>query len=86
MALALRLAISQLIAERAGQHIECLILDEPFGSLDATRRASVLDLLTRLSAHFPQVLLISHVAETRETVDRAIEFNYDRTAGHTRAS
>ena len=43
--LALRLAISQMIAERAGQPLSLLILDEIFGSLDEDRRAAVVDLL-----------------------------------------
>ena len=37
--LVLRLAISQMIAERAGQSFSLLILDEVFGSLDEARRA-----------------------------------------------
>ena len=37
--LVLRLAISQMIAERAGQAFSLLILDEVFGSLDESRRA-----------------------------------------------
>ena len=37
--LALRLAISQMIAERAGQPLSLLVLDEIFGSLDEDRRA-----------------------------------------------
>ena len=36
--LALRLAISQMIAERAGQPLSLLVLDEIFGSLDEDRR------------------------------------------------
>ena len=36
--LALRLAISQMIAERAGQPLSLLVLDEVFGSLDEERR------------------------------------------------
>src|SRR5438552_6046704 len=35
--LVLRLAISQMIAERAGQNFSLLILDEVFGSLDEAR-------------------------------------------------
>ncbi len=37
--LALRLAISQMIADRAGQPLSLLVLDEIFGSLDEERRA-----------------------------------------------
>ena len=44
----LRLAISQMIAERAGQSFSLLVLDEVFGSLDDSRRHNVVDLLRRL--------------------------------------
>ena len=46
--LVLRLAISEMIAERAGQSFSLLILDEVFGSLDEARRHNVVDLLRRL--------------------------------------
>ena len=39
--LVLRLAISQMIAERAGQPLSLLVLDEVFGSLDESRRQHV---------------------------------------------
>ena len=83
-ALALRLAVSQLITQRTGARLECIILDEPFGSLDFRRRANVMLLLRRLCGVFPQVILISHIAETRDAVDVAIEFEFDENAGHTR--
>lgn len=82
-ALGLRIALSQLIAERSGTPLSLLILDEPLGGLDKTRRSNVLALLRRLQGHFPQVILISHVAETREAVDHAIEFQFNEQAGHT---
>ena len=45
--LVLRLAISQMIAERAGQQFSLLVLDEVFGSLDESRRHNVVELLRR---------------------------------------
>lgn len=75
-ALAMRLAISQMIAERAGHPLSLMILDEPFGSLDETRRGNVLALIRRLKGVFPQVLVISHVAETRDAVDHVIELEF----------
>lgn len=80
-AIALRLAVSQLIAERAGQDLSLLVMDEPFGSLDATRRGNVLALLDRLRSVFRQVLIVSHVDETREAVDHAIEVEFDEASG-----
>jgi exonuclease SbcC len=75
--LALRLAISQMIAERAGQPLSLLILDEIFGSLDEDRRAAVVDLLRSLADRFPQVILITHIDSVREGFDRVIRVGLD---------
>jgi len=80
-ALAMRLALSQMIAERAGHPLSLLILDEPFGSLDENRRGNVLTLIRRLKGVFAQVVVISHVAETRDAVDHVVEFEFDEGAG-----
>ena len=81
--LALRLAISQMIAERAGKPLSLLVLDEIFGSLDEERRASVLALLRALSDRFPQVILITHVEGMRDAFDRLIRLSYDVETGVT---
>lgn len=80
-ALAMRLALSQMIAERAGHPLSLLILDEPFGSLDENRRGNVLTLIRRLSGVFSQVVVISHVAETRDAVDHVLELEFNEGAG-----
>ena len=79
--LALRLAISQMIAERAGQPLSLLILDEIFGSLDEDRRAAVVDLLRSLADRFPQVILITHIDSVREGFDRVIRVGVDLASG-----
>jgi len=79
--LVLRLAVSQMIAERAGQPLSVLILDEVFGSLDSQRRSGVLDLLQKLRSRFDQVLLITHVEDVREGVDHVLRVAYDERTG-----
>ena len=79
--LVLRLAISQLIAERAGQPLSLLVLDEVFGSLDESRRQHVLALLRRLGDRFPQVVLITHIEQVRDGLDRVIRVEYDPGRG-----
>ena len=79
--LVLRLAISQMIAERAGQPLSLLVLDEIFGSLDESRRQHVLGLLRRLGDRFPQVILITHIEQVRDGLDRVIRVSYDAAAG-----
>ena len=78
--LALRLAISQMIADRAGQPLSLLVLDEIFGSLDEERRAAVVDLLRSLADRFPQVILITHIDAVREGFDRVVRVGLRRGA------
>jgi len=78
--LVLRLAVSQMIAERSGQAFSLLILDEVFGSLDQTRQFNVLELLRGLRDRFDQVILITHIESVREELtntDHVINVRYD---------
>jgi len=79
--LVLRLAVSQMIAERSGHPLSLLVLDEIFGSLDEARRSHVLDLLHALEGRFPQVVLITHIEGVRESVDRVLRVRYDEATG-----
>jgi exonuclease SbcC len=79
--LVLRLAISQMIAERAGQSFSLLVLDEVFGSLDEARRANVVELLRRLHDRFEQVIVITHIEDVREGLDRVVRVRYDAARG-----
>ncbi|HEU4787146.1 MAG TPA: SbcC/MukB-like Walker B domain-containing protein, partial [Gemmatimonadaceae bacterium] len=82
--LVLRLSISEMIAERAGQAFSLLILDEVFGSLDEARRHNVVDLLRRLQDRFEQVILITHIESVREGLDRVVTVRYDDETGSSR--
>jgi exonuclease SbcC len=82
--LVLRLSISEMIAERAGQAFSLLILDEVFGSLDEARRHNVVDLLRRLQGRFEQVILITHIESVREGLDHVITVEYDEESGTSR--
>jgi exonuclease SbcC len=79
--LVLRLGVSQMIADRAGQPLSLLVLDEIFGSLDEVRQARVMHLLRGLQGRFPQVVLITHVEGVRETLDRVLRVRYDESSG-----
>ena len=79
--LAFRLAISQMIAERAGQPLSLLVLDEIFGSLDEERRRAVIDLLRSLADRFSQVILVTHIDSLREGFDRVVRVGFDLASG-----
>jgi exonuclease SbcC len=82
--LVLRLAISQMIADRSGQNFSLLVLDEVFGSLDIARRQNVIDLLRRLEDRFEQVILITHIEGVKDELDRVVWVDYDDQAGTSR--
>jgi exonuclease SbcC len=79
--LAFRLAISQMIAELAGQPLSLLILDEIFGSLDDAHRSAVTDLLRSLADRFSQVILVTHIESLRESVDHVVRVGFDQATG-----
>jgi exonuclease SbcC len=79
--LAFRLAISQMIAELAGQPLSLLILDEIFGSLDDAHRSAVTDLLRSLADRFSQVILVTHIESLRDSVDHVVRVGFDQATG-----
>jgi exonuclease SbcC len=81
--LVLRLAISQMIADRSGQTFALLILDEIFGSLDVDRRLRVVGLLRRLLSRFEQIIVLTHIEDTRDDMDHKINIALDDRTGHS---
>ncbi|MFI5386758.1 MAG: AAA family ATPase [Fimbriimonadales bacterium] len=77
VALALRLALSELIQERQGRPMSLMILDEVFGSLDADRRQAVLERLQAIKGRFAQILVISHIEEINQVADHCIFLTRD---------
>ena len=75
--LALRLAVSQMIADRAGQSFSLLVLDEVFGSLDDVRRDNVVALLQNLKNRFEQIIVITHVESIHDAVDNCLWVAFD---------
>lgn len=64
IAVALRIALSRYLAELHQVHESTLLIfDEIFGSQDEERRANLLTALRSQESRFPQILLISHIAE-----------------------
>ena len=71
--LCLRLSISLALTESAGLDRSFIILDEVFGSQDDNRKELILKALANLKQRFPQILLITHVEDIRDSVDSLIE-------------
>jgi exonuclease SbcC len=70
--LCLRLAISEVITERAGGVFNFIVLDEIFGSQDMNRRKNIMMALNGLSSKFRQIFLITHVDELKNDMENVI--------------
>ncbi|WP_217924492.1 AAA family ATPase [Miltoncostaea oceani] len=64
---ALRLALTRLVSQRTACPIRYLVLDEIFGSQDPDHRSRMLDVLRQVQVFYPQVFLISHVGDLRNS-------------------
>ncbi|QYZ79914.1 SMC family ATPase [Methanofollis formosanus] len=73
IAIALRIALSRYLAAMRGMGDPAvLIFDEIFGSQDEERRTNLVRALRTQEAHFPQIFLISHIAEVHEEFETTL--------------
>lgn len=75
--LALRVALSRVLAHRAGRRIQTLILDEAFTALDAGRRQRAIEIIHALTEEFPCLLFITHLAEMADAFPVRFEVTKD---------
>lgn len=80
--LCMRISLSHMLAERAGQSFSLLMLDEVFGSLDEGRRGNVLALLEKLRRRFEQIVIITHLDDIKDGVQHLIQVGYDEATGN----
>lgn len=63
---ALRIALSQLLARRAGTSLQMLVIDEGFGSQDEEGLQLLLDVLTAIQSDFEKIIVVSHLPALKE--------------------
>ena len=78
---ALRVALSRLLATRAGARLETLVVDEGFGSQDTQGRLRLLEAVMRVRSEFRTVLVITHIEELKEYFPVRIEVRKDPDRG-----
>ncbi|MEM0466481.1 MAG: SMC family ATPase [Candidatus Thermoplasmatota archaeon] len=75
--LCIRLAISEVLTQRAGSIFRIIILDEIFGSQDINRRQNIIQALQKLSEKFKQIFLITHIEEIKNYTQSVIAVEED---------
>lgn len=63
---ALRIAISKLLARRAGIALQTLIIDEGFGSQDEDGLSRLMDAIYAIKQDFSKVIVVSHLTSFKE--------------------
>jgi exonuclease SbcC len=64
---AIRLALSHILAQRAGARLQTLVIDEGFGSQDALGRQRLIEAINLVKDDFEKILVITHVDEIKDS-------------------
>jgi exonuclease SbcC len=70
---AVRIALSRLLARRAGARLETLVIDEGFGALDALGRERMVEAITGVQDDFRRIIVITHIDELKDRFPVQIE-------------
>jgi len=62
----LRIAISKLLARRAGTALQTLIIDEGFGSQDEEGLVNIMDAIYKIQDDFSKVIIVSHLSALKD--------------------
>ncbi len=71
--LALRIALSKVLANRTGAPLPTLFIDEGFGTQDSAGREQILDVLSTLEQDFKCIIVITHLEELKDYFPVRIE-------------
>ena len=71
--LALRIALSRVLAQRMGAPLPTLFIDEGFGTQDTVGRERILDVISVIGDEFEKVLVITHLDDLKEAFPVRIE-------------
>jgi exonuclease SbcC len=70
---AVRVALSRLLARRAGASVDMLVIDEGFGTQDSHGRDGLIEALRSVEEDFRTILVITHIGEIRELFPTRID-------------
>ena len=70
---AVRLALSEVLAQRKGARLQTLVIDEGFGSQDARGRQRLIEAINLVKDDFAKILVITHLEELKDAFPTRIE-------------
>ncbi len=78
---ALRIALSQLLAERSGIRIRTLVIDEGFGTQDAVGVQRLIEAINTVREDFDKILVVTHLDVLKNAFPTRIEVRKDPVTG-----
>jgi exonuclease SbcC len=63
---AIRIALSKLLARRAGARLQTLVIDEGFGTQDTQGRERLVEAINSIKDDFERILVITHIEELKD--------------------
>jgi len=79
---AVRIALSRLLAQRAGAKLQTLVLDEGFGTQDSQGRERLVDAIHAVAGDFERILVITHIDDLKEAFAYRVEVTKDEKGSH----
>jgi exonuclease SbcC len=70
---AIRLALSEMLAQRAGARLQTLVIDEGFGSQDEIGRQRLIEAINLVKPDFAKILVITHIDSLKDAFPARIE-------------
>ncbi len=70
---AIRLALSEILAQRKGARLQTLVIDEGFGSQDTQGRQRLIEAINLVRHDFAKILVITHLEELKDAFSHRIE-------------
>ena len=75
--LALRIALSKVLAQRMGAPLPTLFIDEGFGTQDSAGRERILDVISAIQDEFDKIIVITHLDDLKDMFPVRIEVQKD---------
>ena len=70
---AIRIALSKLLARRAGARVQTLVIDEGFGTQDSFGRQRLIEAINSVADDFEKIIAITHIDELKDAFPTRID-------------
>ena len=78
---ALRIALSRMLARRAGARLRTLVIDEGFGTQDTQGLERLVEVIKAIREDFAKIIIITHLRELKNAFETHIEVTKDPVLG-----